>query len=550
MNHFSEGVQYAHDVVDNKIVSNKYIKLACQRFLDDLENKDADWYFSETKAQHIHDFYTHLIKHVTGTLAGQTYELSDWESFILCNLFGFVNKDDHQTRRFHNSIVYVARKNSKTTIGGAMVLYHLLSDGEEGAQAFSVATQRDQAKIAWDSAGRMIQKMPAQARDQFKKTIGAIEVAENFNTYKPLGRDSKALDGLNVSFALFDEAAAITDRNMWEVISSSQGARQNYLNLAITTAQFDKSTVFFENYQYVQKVLTGDIEDDSFFAVLYELDEGDDWQDETTWIKANPNLGKSVSMDFLRAECKMAQEIPSKRTNFLVKHMNVYQNSSEAWLPAEAWSNNTISEIDTTGQLWVGVDLGATSDLTALTFVFRNGDKYHTDYQCFIPEDAMNDLPRHLRNVYNAAIKSGKLNLTPGNATDYNIVKEYLLNYTADKDLQQIAYDPWSAQKFSTELLEEGAPMVEVNQSMRHLSPATKDTEIHIRKGELLHLDDAFLQWQFDNCTLYTDVNGGIKVRKGTDDKMKIDAIVALIIAISRASANGGLNSSNFNFSF
>ena len=549
MNNYEQGIQYAKDVVENKIVANKWIKLACKRFLNDLDREDVSWYFNSKKAQHIHDFYTYFIKHVTGEIAGEKYILAPWESFILNNLYGFVSKEDHSTRRFHNAIVYVARKNSKTTLGGAMVLYHLLSDNQEGAQAFSVATQSQQAKIAWSSASRMIDKMPIQARRRFKKTIGSIDIPEYFNSYKYLGRDSKALDGLNCSFALFDESAAITDRNMFEVIQSSQGSRKNFLNLHITTAQFNKETYFYEQYSYLKKILDGEVSDDGYFGVLYELDKEEEWEDPEMWIKSNPNLGNSVNKEFLQNELNLAYEIPSKKTNFLVKHMNVYQNSSSAWLPTEVWRQSIVNKINTTGKLWVGVDLGATSDLTALTFLYQDGNKYAMDYKCFIPESAMKNLPKYLQITYANALKSGSLILTEGNATDYNVVKDYLKTYTADKDLVEICYDPWSSTKFITELYAEGAPCVEVNQSMKSLSPASKETEIHIRKGEILHLDDPFLEWQFNNCTKYTDVNNNIKIRKSDDQNLKIDAIVALILAISRASS-GRAKKTNFNFKF
>ena len=548
MNNYKDGIEYAEKIIDGTIVSNKYIKLACKRFIKDLKNKKADWYFSEEKAQHIHDFYTHFIRHVTGDMAGKAYELSDWESFILNNIWGFVSKADNTTRRFHHAIVYVARKNSKTTLGGAMCLYHMLADNQEGAQLFSVATQSQQAKLAWTSAGRMIDKMPIQARDKFRKTVASIDIHESFNSYKFLGRDSKALDGLNCSFALFDESAAISDRNMFEVIQSSQGSRKNFINLHITTAQFSKESYFYESYSYLKKILEGEVKDDAYFGVLYELDKEEEYLDPEMWIKSNPNLGKSVNKDFLLAEFKQAEEIPSKKVNFMVKHMNVYQNASNAWLPTTAWRQGIVKKIKTTGKLWVGVDLGATSDLTALTFLYQDGDKYHVDYKCFIPEAAVKAVPKYLRTVYANALKAGSLVLTEGNATDYNVVKEFLQGYVADKNLIEIAYDPWSSTKFITELYAEGAPCVEVNQSMKSLSPASKEVEIHIRKGEILHLDDPFLEWQFNNCTQYTDVNGNIKIRKGDDFSLKIDAIVAMILAVSRANTTKA--STNFNFTF
>ena len=547
LNDHIDGIKYAQRVSDRDIVACKWVRLSCERFLRDLDNHTAGWYFDEDKAQHICSFFEDAIRHVTGTLAGEPYKLSPWETFILINLFGFVSKTDGKTRRFHEAIVFVARKNSKSTLGSGVVIYHLLADNEEGAQIFSVATQRDQAKIVWKSAGRMIQKMPKELGESFSQTVSEIAVREFFNTYTPLGRDSKSLDGLNPSMALFDEAAAITDRNMFEVITSGQGSRENYLNLRITTAQDNKETLFFEDYSYCKRILEGEVEDDNWFAVLYELDENDRWDDEEVWIKANPNLGQSVKLSYLQKGCNEAKEVVSKRNNFLIKNMNIWTSTSEAWLPKEMWEKCTIDKIDTSGHLWVGMDLGATDDLTALTFLYRNDGVYHMDYQCFRPEGAMkNKTPKHLKDIYQKAIASGKLHITPGDATDYSIVKSFLLEYIKDKDLKEIAFDPWKATQLVTELGEEGAPCVQVGQGMKPLSPGVDALEVHIMKEEILHLDDPFLQWQFENCTVYRDMNKNSKVKKGDDNNLKIDTIIALITAMTRASSNGGLKKATF----
>ena len=546
-NDYKRGIQYAQDIVSGKIVSCKYIKLACQKFINEMNYQTVDYYFDRDEAQKICSFFYDVIRHVKGSMAGKPYRLSGWEIFILINVYGFRMKDNPNVKRFKNWLEFVGKKNSKSTLGSGCAIYHLLAEGEEGAEAYSVATKRDQAKICWKSAKAMISKMPTEAKSYFKTINNLITVPDLFNEYTPLGRDSDGLDGINPSFALFDEAAAIKNREIVDVITSAQASRENYLNVYITTAQSNKDTDFYQKYEYCKKILEGEIEDDTWFAAIYELDEDDEWDDESVWIKANPNLGKSVSLKFLRNLCKQAQDIPSQRTSFKIKNVNQWVNSSEAWLMSEEWSKNTIKEIDRTGPLWVGIDLGSTSDLTALTFIYRNGDKYHIETKCFIPEGALDRLPRHLSKIYSDAIESGILNLTLGNATDYGVVKEYLLNYVKDKDLKEIGYDPYSAMQLMTELLDEGLPVVAVPQGFRQLSPASKDTEVHIVKGEILHTGDPFLQWQFDNCTAYRDINDNMKIRKEEDKSpMKIDALVALIIGINRASSNGGLDKGSF----
>ncbi len=540
-------LQYPQDVVDGKYTVGRYIRLACERHLSDMSKDTSDefpFYFDEAEAQKILDWFFFCIKHTRGALAGEPMVMEPWQQWILISIYGWRRRNTG-AKRFRNVDIFVARKNNKSTFSSGMVLYHLLVENVEGGQAFSIATDNAQARICWNDSKQMITKLPSAIKDKFKTTISEISVPSKFNWYRPLSRESKSLDGFSATFALFDEAAQITARNMYDVMLSSQGSLQDYMNMYITTAAFDQSTAYKEQHDYCNNMLDGlaDMNDD-WFAAHYCLDKEveDQWDNPELWPCANPNLGASISEEYLAAQVREAKEIPSKRNNVLVKHFNVFTSSSEAWIAQEEWDKNVIPEIDTTGELYVGVDLGSTSDLTALTFVYKNVDKYHVDYVCFLPEATMNTLPKYVKQVYLRAIESKKLILTMGNATDYRFVTDYLQSYTADKNLVEIAYDPWSSQKWATELVEQGAPLVEVNQGMRHLSPATIDTEIHILKGELLHLGDPFFGWQMSNSTVYTDVNDNKKVRKGDDNNLKVDAVIAMITAMSRASANGGLN--------
>ena len=541
--------QYPIDVLDGKYTTGKYIKLACQRHIDDMSKDMSDdfpFYFDESEAQKILEWFFRCIKHTRGSLAGKPMVVEPWQQWILISIYGWRRRGSH-AKRFRNVDIFVARKNNKSSLSSGIALYHLLVENIEGGQCFSIATDNKQARICWNDAAQMLTKLPTSIRGKFKKTISEISVPSKFNWYIPLSRESKSLDGFSASQTIFDEAAAIRERNMYDVMLSSQGSLVDFMNLYITTASSEQETAYKEQHDYCNNMLDGLVEmNDDWFAAHYMIDKDleADWDNPELWACANPNLGASISMEYLTAQVREAKEITAKRTNVLIKHLNIFTSSADAWVSIEEWDKNVIDAIDTTGKLYIGVDLGSTSDLTALTFLYKNGTEYHMDFQCFLPEETVKNLPNYTKQVYLKAIESGKLILTPGNATDYRYITEFLTKYTSNKDLAEIGYDPWSSQKWATEAIEAGAPLVEVPQSMRLLSPATIDTEVHILKGELKHRGDPFFSWQLQNCEAYVDVNDNVKVKKGNNNNLKVDAVVAMITAMSRASANGGLRKS------
>ena len=539
--------QYPQDVVDGKYVVGKYIRLACERHLSDMSKKTSDdfpFYFDDEEAQRILDWFFKCIKHTRGSLAGKPMILEPWQQWILISIYGW-RREASAAKRFRHVDIFVARKNNKSTLSSGIALYHLLVEKVEGGQCFSIATDNAQARICWNDAAQMLTKLPPAIRGKYKKTVSEISVPSKFNWYRPQSRESKSLDGFSASQTIYDEAAQITARNMYDVMLSSQGSLVDYMNLYITTAAFNQETAYKEQHDYCNNMLEGIVDmNDDWFAAHYMIDKDKEveWDNPDLWPCANPNLGASISMEYLEAQVREAKEIISKRNNVLVKHLNIFTSSADSWMPIEEWNKNVVDTIDTTGKLYVGVDLGATSDLTAITFLYKNGDEYHMDYQCFLPEETVKNLPNYAKQVYLKAIDSGKLLLTPGNATDYSYIDDHIMTYTSDKDLAEIGYDPWSSQKWATAMIEAGAPLVEVPQSMRHLSPAAVDTEVHVMKSELKHLGCPFFAWQIQNCEVYIDPNENIKVRKGDNRHLKIDAVIGMIIAMSRASANGGLN--------
>jgi phage terminase large subunit-like protein len=291
-----------------------------------------------------------------------------------------------------------------------------------------------------------------------------------------------------------------------------------------------------KSLDYGKKVLDGLIDDQRVFTLAYQIEEGDEWNDPSTWIKANPNLGISVSEDFLREEMKEAENIPSKAVNFKVKYCNQFLSTSDAWLDVALWNKNVVSELPTEGlDLYVGMDLGATSDLTAVSLVWETGGTFYVDFQAWIPEVAFKSAAVHVKSAYMQAADSGHLRVTEGDVADHDAVYDYLIDLAKREQVKEIAFDSWSAVHLTSRLTEAKLPMIRYDQSMKSMSPASKQAEMLIKNRSLLHLGKPFFGWCFNNCEVYFDANENIKVRKGPDPTLKIDPIIAMIMAIGRA---------------
>lgn len=536
-------IQYAKDVTEGTILANKYIRLQCQSFLNDINtnqhNKDFRWEFSEELSDHALNFMQ-LFKFVEGTVAGKSVVLSPWQAFIVANAFGWVDKLDTDIRRYTRMVCLVGRKNAKSTLLAIWALYELRF-APEGSQLVTLATQKEQAKLVWSMSGRMAETSDQRLLPSYSKTVSTISNKDNWTRYTPLSKESKRLDGLNIRLAIADEAAAIQDDNLFDVVTSSMGSQVSPQIVYITTGQTGaESNPFMKILDYGKKALDGILEDERIFTLAYQIEEGDEWTDPSIWIKANPNLGISVSEEFLTEELREAEAIPSKATNFKVKYLNQFLSTASAWMDVALWNANTVSNMPTDGlQLYVGMDLGATSDLTALSLLWASEGIFYVDFQAWIPEEAFKNAPKHVRSVYDQAAESGHLRVTEGNVSDHDAVYDYILNLAETEDLKEVAFDSWSAVHLTSRLTEAKLPMVRYDQSMKAMSPASKEVELMVKHGNLKHLGKPFFNWAFNNCEVYMDVNENIKIRKGSDPALKIDPIVAMIMAVGRATANG-----------
>lgn len=535
MKYTSKAKRYAKEITTGIIPSSKYVKQACDKFLLEADKKDWDWYYSEKHAEHVCAFMENGIKHFKGPLKDQLIKLEDWQCFVLCNIYGFINKEG--IRKHQYCILEVARKNGKTLFASGLAIYDMIFN-KEGGEVYSLATARDQAKIAWDGAVDMINSSVPEVKDQFKIVTNKISNFSKKSSYCPLSREAQKFDGKNPSLCIFDEAAAYGDRNLVEVMTSATGARDNFMHLFITTAQFSRTTVYYENRNYAIDVLAGRVDDDRWFSAIYCLESDEDWTDEEIWIKANPNLNVSLKKDFLQNEVNQAQAMQSKKNGVLVKHFNIFTNAEETWINVEEWQANKDTIIKD-GDLYLAVDLSSTRDLTAICYLWNNGDKFSVDFQCFLPRRAIENVPVHIKAIYQKAIEDGLLKLTLGDVVDYKVVKEYIQDAASKYNLKMIGYDKWNAAILVNELEDAKLPVMEIGQSMSALSAASKETERMIVEKLFRQEGNSFIDWQFECCSIYTDKNDNIKITKDeTDKSLKIDAVVSLIMAVSMAAGN------------
>ena len=554
----SDGIQYAERVLSGEIVAGELVRLSCQRFLNDLEHgPERGVYFSEDRAQHILDFYN-FVPHVKGALAGKPIELMAWDIFILINLFGFViplidemtgeqmfddDGDAIMVRRFRTAYNEVARKNAKSTLSSGIGLYMTGADGEGGAEVYSAATTRDQARIVFDDAKNMIKKAPRSLGRLFGHVKLNIHQERSASKFEPLSSDANNLDGLNIHCGIVDELHAHRTRDVWDVLETATGARLQSLLFAITTAGSNKEGICFEQRDYAIKVLRGVVDDDTYFAVIYTLDEDDDPFDEKNWPKANPGLGICKRWDDMRRLAKKAKEQIAARPNFFTKHLNIWVTAESAWMDMDRWDKcGDIAPDDelVNWPLWVGIDLANKIDICAAvkTWLAPNGHT-HTKSKFWLPEGRLETAPKHISELYRKWADAGYLDLTDGDVIDHGYIKAEVEAWVKGESLKEIAFDPWSATQFSLALAEEGLPLVEVAQTVKNLSESMKSVQADVYGCKIHHDGNPVMTWMMSNVTVKPDKNDNVFPNKSTPEN-KIDGPVALFTAKSRLLVNGG----------
>ena len=528
--------QYASGVVRGDIQACEDIKLACQRFLDMVERKDAPYEFVPAKVEHVLKFVK-FCKHVKGPDAGKSIELQPFQILFLAGIYGFRDKRDHSIRWTTDVILFVPRKSGKTTIASIISLYEL-QFGDAGAEVFTLATNREQASICFDSSKAIVEGMVAELAAKFIVYRSELKKSgDSTSTYRSLSRENrKTGDGKNPSCAMIDEAAQIVERGSIEVLHSGMGARKNPLRMYLTTASFTKETKFYEDLSHFRNVLRGAAVDNfRWFGLLYSVDPGDAWADPSVWGKANPMLGVSVTNEHIQHMAEEAAAKPASLNEFLCKQLNIYVSANAAWVDRRYWDESVSAKPEKEPEsTFVAFDLAHTRDLNAVCTLHRYAEEdFYARFQFFLPEQSIELIPNHYKSIYSQAVMSGILRLTPGNVTDLNEIEAYIKQECEKYNVKEIGYDPYNAAALVANLYADGLPVKKVGQGMAVLSNPSKSTEQLILKKAIRHDGNPFLGWQLGNCEVYIDVNGNVKVRKNeADPSAKVDGIIALIMGI------------------
>jgi len=552
--------QYALDVGSGKVLACKWVRLATVRYLSDLDNADKlGIYFDEKAVEKVFKFFK-LLKFTKGEWSGKVFKLEPWQQFILANIFGWMNESDG-SRRFRYAYLETARKSGKTELLAGVGLQGVSADKEGGAEVYSVATKLDQARISHSAASMMVRKSP-QLSKVIKIYKNNLHVVETGSKFEPLGSDSKTLDGLNVSRGLIDELHAHKTRDLWEVITTATGARKQPLIMAITTAGFNKQSICWEQHDYTEKVLEGLIKDETHFGIIYTLDlaesedeEDDDWEDESLWIKANPNLSVCTNIEDLRMKARKAKEVPTALNSFLRLHMNIWTDSVTKWIPTDKWDacGQDIDLKDLKGRTcYAGLDLSSNIDISALVLIFpprEEGEGYKLVPRFWIPKENIQDRVRKDRVPYDTWVRQGFITPTPGETVDYGFILKQLDQDCQDFDLLEVAYDKWGASKLVNDLIDMGFEAENVKHAPRHLiqfsqgisamSGPTKEFEKMIFSRELVHDKNPCMTWMVSNTVVQFDASGNMKPSKAVSTE-KIDGVISAIMGLSRAVGDEG----------
>jgi len=330
--------EYIHNIIDGKIPACKFVRQAVRRHMADLDSAgERGLRFDRQAAQHAIDWFGFL-KHSKGEWAGQSFVLSSWQQFITWCLFGWKRADGY--RRFRTAYIEVPRKNGKTTWLAGVGLYLLIADGESGAEVYSAATMRDQAKLSWGEAARMSNSPALSRMVRLYRSSSTLVVEQTSSKFAPLGADADTLDGLNVHGALIDELHAHKSRAVIDVLDTATGARRQPLIVEITTAGNDQNSVCYEHHDYTRRVLDGTVLDDTWFGFVSTIDEDDSWDDPAAWAKANPNLGISVKLDDLARKCERAKKLPAAQNAFRRLHLCQWTQQVDRWIDLSLWDDN------------------------------------------------------------------------------------------------------------------------------------------------------------------------------------------------------------------
>lgn len=538
------GHQYALDIIAKKIPACKYIISACERYLRDLENKEAFFYFDKDAAEK----YLRLMQkfeHVKGKWSTKNMKYEPWQCWVFKNIFGFKNRETG-FRRFRTAHLEIARGNGKTPLAAGSVLYCLALDDPNGNMVSCVATKTEQAKLVLNEARGMAKKNPSFMTANDVRVLAHTITQDKTNSIaRALSSDDKGMDGLNDILAVIDELHAV-NRDTFEVITSGMSKRKDSLLLCITTAGADTASVGYYQSDFAKKVATGEFDDDYFFSAVYTLDPDDYWADENVWIKANPNLGISVDLVSLRTKVNKALAVPSDIPNLRIKHMNEWISEANAYFDLKAWDKCCVPDLkieDYFGKpVRLGLDMASHVDIATIVKVFEekiktgvdeNGkdimETFYTIFdKSFLPEET---IKQKKNPFYETCVADGSLIQTKGSVISYDTFKAVLKEDAKNFRVLDCMYDPWNSTQMAQDLSSE-IEMVKFGMTVQNFSEPMKKFDGAIKSGRVRHNGSKLLRWCLGNVVAKEDHNGNVFPRK-QHEKLKIDPIVGTLMGFA-----------------
>ena len=540
--------EYAKGVAEGEIVVGEYITKCVNKFIQDI-SYPGDWELRHESAERYIKFIQEYLMHTRGQWAGQPFILSPWQQFLIVNIFGWYHKEKGY-RKIRTALLFVARKSGKTQLAAAIAIAMMVLDKEAAGEYVFSATKKDQAKIAFDEVSRMLKKAPQEIRRRFRVNRHDV-VAPYDGTCKALSSDANTLDGLSLQLGVLDEYHAQKTSDLWNVLKSSMGSRKNPLMLAISTAGFIQDGPCAGAMKTAKEVLDGVKVDERTFALIFQIDEEDDWKDENVWIKSNPGIGTSTTLEYLRSQARQAMNIGGRAiVEFQTKHCNLFTSSIDVWIQPELIEAQREEWVPPVGHpVYAGLDLASVSDISSLALIFPRSDgslflqTFH-----WLPQRAIDrKLDRDESSIYGRMAEDfDNVFVTPGNVTDYSAIRQFISgmflhetgafkndeNGIASRyDLKFMAYDRFNSSQLIIDLVNDGVECDPFGQGFVSMSAPTKELERLLLDADLWHDENDVLKWMFGNVALQFDPAGNIKPSKDKSGD-KIDGVVASVMAI------------------
>jgi phage terminase large subunit-like protein len=497
----------------------------------------------EIKANRAINFIERICTHVKGDLAGKPFALEAWQREYIAQLFGTIGSDG--LRQYRTSFVFLPRKNGKSNLIAAIGLYLLFADNEPGAEIYVAAADREQANAIFEVQKQMVLNSTL-LRGKCKIYRNSITLNGTNSFIKAISADASTKHGFSAHAVLYDELHSAPNRELWEVLTTSVGARSQPLVLGISTAGIDRGGLCRELYEYGKRVLTGAIDDRTFLPVIYEAPMDADPFDPATWYIANPNLGVSVRMEYFEKMAAEAKVLPTSEIAFKQLHLNQWISAFDGWLTDTDWmaSANEVDLEELRGRTcFGGLDLAAVSDVTAFVLVFPMDDgELKVVSKFFVSQAAVDQRRGRVGASYDAFVSVGDLIVTDGNSTDYNVIFEVMVELSKVYDIKSVAFDRWNSSALVQKLVEAGFDMDPFGQGFASMTQPIREMEILVKKKKLHHGGNSMLRWMVSNVQTKLDEAMNVKFVKNKSGD-KIDGVVALAMAIGEfmtATRNNG----------